>query len=83
METDLSDLSEIYLSLFIFFSSLSGPFQVRCKSVVGPFLRREPEWEVNGSCYGKCVEIVGIHVKTIINYAFSFMVSNIFVSLQP
>ena len=44
----------IYLK-FIFhfpFYSLSGPFQVRCKSVVGPFLRREPEWEVNGSCKG-------------------------------
>ena len=43
-KTNLYDLSEIYFSLFIFFSSVSGPFQVRCKSVVGPFLRMGGKW---------------------------------------
>ena len=58
-KTNLYDLSEIYFSLFIFFSSVSGPLQVRCKSVVGPFLLRSLEWEVNGNCKGFATEVYG------------------------
>ena len=54
--------NDIFRSFCVFrvqiYSSLSGPFQVRFKSVPSPFQVRSYEWEVNGTYNGFTTDLL-------------------------
>ena len=58
--------NDIFRSFCVFrvqiYSSLSGPFQVRSRSVPSPFQVRSYEWEVNGTYNGFTTDLLGRYI---------------------